>query len=98
MKLGRALKVIRTASGIKQKDIAVELGVTPNYISLIEAGKREPSISFLKKFARILKVPTGLFLLWDEAESEPFGNDMEQVRGLLTQLEAMYLMSGRRQT
>jgi transcriptional regulator with XRE-family HTH domain len=97
MKLGRALKVIRTASGIKQKDIAAELGVTPNYISLVEAGKREPSISFLKKFAGTLKVPTGLLLLWDEAESKPFTKDMKLVRGLLAQLEAMYLMSGRRQ-
>jgi transcriptional regulator with XRE-family HTH domain len=98
MKMGRALKVIRTASGIKQKDIAAKLGVTSNYISLIEAGKREPSISFLKKIARMLKVPTGLLLLWDEAESKPFKEDIEQIRTLLIQLEAMYLMEDRKHT
>jgi transcriptional regulator with XRE-family HTH domain len=98
MKLGMALKVIRTASGIKQKDIAAKLGVTPNYISLLEGGRREPSISFLKKLAKILKVPIGLLLLWDEAEGKNFTKEFKEVRNLLTELEAVYLRSTRNQS
>ncbi len=98
MKLGMALKVVRTASGIKQKDIATKLGVTPNYISLLEGGKREPSISFLKRLAKVLKVPTGLLLLWDEADNKLLSKDFEQVRNLLTELQAIYLSSSRKQT
>ncbi len=96
MKLGLALKVIRTASGMKQKDIAAKLHVTPNYISLLESGRREPSISFLKRLAKLLKVPTGLLLLWDEAEGEHFTKDFDEVRNLLIELEGIYLRSTKR--
>lgn len=95
MELGRAIKVMRTASGIKQKDIASKTGVTANYLSLVEAGKREPSISFLRQLAKALGVPVGLFFLWEEGASEGSPKNNPQVRALLTELEAMYLFAKR---
>ncbi len=92
MELARAIKLTRTASGMKQKEIAVKVGVTPNYLSLVENGKREPSISFLKRLATVLGVPVGLFFLW---EQEGVGKSLNQVRNLLAQLEAMYVFANR---
>jgi transcriptional regulator with XRE-family HTH domain len=96
MKLGRAIKLMRTAAGMKQKDVAAKIGVTSNYVSLVENGRREPSVSFLKQVAAILSVPVGLFFLWEEAESGPSKKGLDQVRGLLARLEAMYLFTNRR--
>lgn len=96
MKLGRAIKVMRTASGIKQKDIASEIGVTPNYVSLVEAGKREPSIAFLRQIAKVIGVPVGLFFLWAESADENAPKINPQLRVLLSELEAMYLFAKRR--
>jgi XRE family transcriptional regulator, regulator of sulfur utilization len=95
VELGRAIKVMRTASGIKQKEIASRTGVTANYVSLVEAGKREPSISFLRQIAKVIGVPVGLFFLWEEGAGEKSPKSDPQVRALLTELEAMYLSAKR---
>jgi transcriptional regulator with XRE-family HTH domain len=92
MELGTAIKLIRTSSGLKQKDIATKLGVTPNYISLVENGSREPSISLLKKLATIFDVPVGLFFLWEGDDASSTKNT-GRLRNLLVELEAMYVFA-----
>ncbi len=87
---------MRTAAGMKQKDVAAKIGVTSNYVSLVENGRREPSVSFLKEVAATLAVPVGLFFLWEETESGPSEKSLDQVRSLLARLEAMYLFTNRR--
>jgi transcriptional regulator with XRE-family HTH domain len=39
------------------------LDVSPNYLSLVENDKREPSISFLRNLAGELAIPLGLLFL-----------------------------------
>lgn len=46
----------RTDRGIKQVDLAKQLGCSPSYLSKIEQGKIIPKSGFKKKCARILKV------------------------------------------
>lgn len=97
MTLGSAIKLVRTASGLKQQELAKRLEVSPNYISLIENGKREPSISFLNRLADTLGVPVGIFFLWQEmGKGRVAGERLAQMRELLSRLEAMYLL-GRRE-
>jgi transcriptional regulator with XRE-family HTH domain len=96
MELGKAVKLMRTASGLKQKEVASRIGVTSNYVSLVEGGKREPSVSFLRKLAEILRVPVGLFFLWDEAAVGVSKQDLGQLRSILGQLQGMYLFASRR--
>ncbi|SRR5437660_708893 len=98
MDLGKAIKLVRTASGRKQGEIAESLGVTANYLSLVENGKREPSVSFLKRLAATLGVPVGFFFLWEEGESTASKRNMDHLRELLVQLEAMYVFAKRGKT
>jgi transcriptional regulator with XRE-family HTH domain len=98
VELGRAIKVMRTASGIRQKEIAGKIGVTANYVSMVEAGKREPSVAFLKQIARVIGVPVGLFFLWAEGHGDDSPKSHPQLRTLLTELEAMYLFAKREKT
>ena len=63
MRLGTTLKLLRTASNNTQSSLAKELGVTANYLSLVENGRRDPSLTFLKKFSKKLDAPLG-YLLW----------------------------------
>ena len=63
MSVGRAAKFARVAAGIKQKDLADRLDVSPNYLSLVENNKREPSIAFLRNIASELAIPLGLLFL-----------------------------------
>ncbi len=68
MSVGRTVKLLRTAAGLKQKHLADRLDVSPNYLSLVENDRREPSISFLRNLASEIGIPLGLLFL--EVESD----------------------------
>ena len=97
MDLGKAIKLVRTAAGMRQGTVAKQLGVTANYLSLIENGKREPSVSFLRKLASTLGVPVGIFFFWQEVDStKSSGPQLDTLKELLTRLEVVYLQNSRR--
>lgn len=51
------LKPLRLAKGLRQADLAVELGISrPTYV-LMEQGGKEPTVSQLYTLARVLGVP-----------------------------------------
>lgn len=54
--LGQNLKRIRTAKDISQGDIARELDVSRGYISTIENGKTNPTLSTIARIAKALGV------------------------------------------
>ena len=63
MSVGRTVKFLRVAEGLKQKELAERLDVSPNYLSLVENDKREPSLSFLRDLASEMRIPLGLLFL-----------------------------------
>lgn len=63
MSLGTAIKTARVRRNIKQKVLAVKMGVSKSYLSLIENDKREPSLSFLKKLADELAIPLSMLFV-----------------------------------
>lgn len=56
-KLGESLKKIRTAKNISQIKIASILGVDRSFISNIENGKNNPTLSTITNLAKALEVP-----------------------------------------
>ncbi|MEG2415915.1 MAG: helix-turn-helix transcriptional regulator [Romboutsia sp.] len=50
------IKSMRILIGIKQKDMAKKLGVSPQYLSRLESGKIDLKISTLKQIADILGI------------------------------------------
>ena len=57
-KLGDNLKRIRTDKGLSQADIAKSLGVSRGFVSNIENGKRNPTLSTISRLAEALNVST----------------------------------------
>jgi len=53
----RQLRTIRQAKGISLKEMAERTGLSANYLSQIERGKANPSISVLKRITDTLAVP-----------------------------------------
>ncbi len=56
-KLGENLRRIRKEKGMTQERICDILDLDRGYISSIENGKRNPTLSTLKKLADALKIP-----------------------------------------
>ena len=53
MTIGQKIKALRLANGIKQKEFAQMLSISPQAISKWESGKNMPDISILPKIADI---------------------------------------------
>jgi transcriptional regulator with XRE-family HTH domain len=54
--LGRAIKARRELLGLSQEKLAVQCGFDRTYISMLERGKRNPSLLNLLKLAVGLKI------------------------------------------
>jgi len=51
------LKLLRTAKGLQQKDVAIAIGVTTSYYGMIEVGTRKPSLVVALKLSKFFNIP-----------------------------------------
>lgn len=70
MSIGKAIKILRIKSGRSQKHLAEEIDCSPNYLSLIENDRREPSLPLIRQIANSFKIPVELLLISSYAASE----------------------------
>lgn len=54
--VGKNVRKYRKMKGLTQERVAVEAGITSEYISRIENGKENPTVEVLFKIARVLEV------------------------------------------
>ena len=60
---GAKMRELRAEKGVKQAEMAADLGVTPAYLSALEHGNRgAPSWAFIQKIIQYFG------LIWDDAE------------------------------
>jgi transcriptional regulator with XRE-family HTH domain len=90
--LALKIKLFRVAAGMKQQDVAEALSVTTNFVSMIERGKREPTLKYLKQFSQQVKVPLAV-LLWEPPENSNKKNENDDLYARLTALMAQYANS-----
>jgi transcriptional regulator with XRE-family HTH domain len=100
-KLGKRLKMIRIAAGVKQKDLAKELCIPAPLLSMYEKGSRETPLGFLEKFARHFKLQIShIFALLDETPNEQQNEIsvlMNDMKTLLISLEKETLKGKKRE-
>jgi len=53
---GRVLRQLRLTSGMSQEQLGLESGVQRNFISLIETGQNQPTVTTIFRLAKALKV------------------------------------------
>jgi transcriptional regulator with XRE-family HTH domain len=61
-KLGKNIKRIRLAKGMTQGDICRKLGIDRAYISNVESGHKNPTLSTISKLAKTLGVSVAKLL------------------------------------
>lgn len=61
-RLGRNVRQLREAKGWSQEDYADRAGIHRTYVSDIERGRRNPTITVVEKLARPLEVTPGSLL------------------------------------
>jgi transcriptional regulator with XRE-family HTH domain len=63
MDYGRAIRILRAIADLQQRELARIAGIDASLISMIEKGKRKPTLASLEQIAIALKVPQHLFIL-----------------------------------
>jgi transcriptional regulator with XRE-family HTH domain len=95
--LGNAIKLIRTARGISQRDLAPKLNISANYLSLVEGDKRDPSLAVLKRLSLELKVPLAmLFMLQGEVLPGVPAKDMDELKDVILRLNHLIVANTER--
>ena len=62
MRLGERVRHLRRKLGLTQVELAELLGIDRSYLSEIETGKKDPSLTMLKSFADGFHMELGQFL------------------------------------
>ena len=77
MDIGKTIKSLRLRKGFNQGDFAIKCGLSQSYLSLIETGRKEPTLSLLKQIASCLAIPTPVlvFLALDQNDVEDSKKD-----------------------
>lgn len=68
--LGEKIRIKRIEKQMTLKDLAERTGVTQGFLSQVERGLTDPSITSLRRIAHALNVPIFYFLM-DEAKANP---------------------------
>lgn len=86
MDYAKAIRIARSIADLTQGELADKSGLDRSYLSLIECGKRSPSVEALEKIASSLEIPFHLLALLatEKGESPRIGE--EQIHGLATHL------------
>jgi len=66
----KAFRIIRAAFGLKQSELAAKMPITASQLSLIEAGKRQPSLRVVNALATAVGVPAALISLLASTPSD----------------------------
>lgn len=82
MEIGHALKVCRSAKKLSLDELAALAGISQSYLSMLESGKREPTLSTIEKVANGLGIPTPIVLFLAANKGELEGLDAETTRRL----------------
>lgn len=79
-KLGAKLRRARESLGITQEELSKSVGLSSEFISLLEVGKRTPSLDSLKRLSAFLKKDMAYFLKEKETAFDVLLNDKKMSR------------------
>jgi transcriptional regulator with XRE-family HTH domain len=65
---GRVLRKLRTDAGLTQEELGLEAGLQRKFISSLELGEKEPSLSTVFKVASALKIKPGKLVALVDSE------------------------------
>lgn len=71
--VGEVIRSLRGSAGLSQQQLADLVKISPSSLSLIESGRREPTVRLMRDLARALEIPVAALLvvaLTDTGEDE----------------------------
>jgi len=95
-KTSQIIRNQRKQLNLSQEQMAHKMGVTVNYISLIENKRKNPGAVFINNFAKKFNIPT-ILLTQDNLIPKPKNNEEKEIltrlESLMGDLEKLFLKS-----
>jgi len=82
----KSFRVIRAAYGLQQAELAERIGISASQLSLIEKGKRQPSLRVISNLGTAIGVPTPLISLLAANPDEVASQDVSALATALLRL------------
>jgi transcriptional regulator with XRE-family HTH domain len=93
MNYSKAIRIARSIAGISQGKLADRSGLDRSYLSLIEGGKRKPTVETIQGISEALGLPFHLLTLLATEKEDAKRIGEEQVLSLAKQLTHLLLES-----
>jgi transcriptional regulator with XRE-family HTH domain len=77
IKIGSNIKKFRELTNLSQEELAKRIGITRNFLSLIENNHKRPSMKTLEKISEVLDVPKPLLAL--ELDTSKKNNSIDKL-------------------
>lgn len=90
----KAIRVGRALADVSQRDLARRISVDASLVSMLENGRRKPSLEILQKVAVALGIPFHLFTLLASEPGEIKDADPNTVQQLALALSKLLLTGG----
>src|ERR1017187_1676525 len=91
MNYSKAIRVARSLADISQGQLADKAEIDRSYLSMIESGKRKPSIETIERIAKALKLPFHLLSLLGSEEADVKRASQEHIASLSLALTKLLL-------
>lgn len=82
----KSFRVIRAAYNLQQAELAERIGISASQLSLIENGKRQPSLRVISNLGTVTGVPTSLITLLASNPDEMENQDISDLSKALLRL------------
>lgn len=66
--IGKTIKIIREAKGLKLAEVATAAGISIPFLSLLESEQRDSSLRVLKRLSKALNIPAETLILLSQDE------------------------------
>jgi len=91
MNSAKAIRVARSLAGLSQQALAKRVSLDPSLISMLESGRRKPSLETLERISETLEMPFHLFTLLGAEEEDVRAADPESLNQLAVGLAKLLL-------
>lgn len=82
--IGETIRRVRSRRGMSMAEVAKEANISSAYMSILEAGKRDPSMGVVKAIAYAMRVPVTVLVapLEDQDVLSLYPETFLQIRGM----------------
>ncbi|MGB2984325.1 MAG: helix-turn-helix transcriptional regulator [Phycisphaerae bacterium] len=89
LELGKAIRIVRDAKGIRLAALAERSGVSVPFLSLVEHGERQPSLAVLRKIADGLGIPAEVLIMLSQPTGGHLQSNDRTTQSLVTAIQKL---------